>query len=68
MKFQKQYLVKINYKSGLSEKTWYSKFNFDGKEYICTVVDDENNRPLVLGAPEIESVWVLKNRTAFVWS
>lgn len=49
--------VKIRYKSGASEEFWTRSFDCDGNgNWTWNAIEDEN-RPLLLGVDNIESVW-----------
>ncbi len=59
LKFQKQYLVRVNYKSGIQEEFWCTEFNIKSRTYSW---DPVGKNPLQLGADNVESVWVLNQR------
>ena len=62
-----QFLVEVNYKSGISRQFWCSKFEIEtklngSKTFKWTADPTENRHPLLLNADEIESVWVLESK------
>lgn len=54
----KVYTVQINYKSGISVVCDFVKFDFDGRA-IQWEVSGGSKYPIMLGAHEIESAWIL---------
>ena len=61
-----KYLVKVNYKSGNSEKFWTYYFNIEIVSGASSRSSVEwksiSKRPIYLNIDEIESVWVLKTK------
>jgi hypothetical protein len=52
-----QFEVTINYKSGISQKFWVTEFERDVNGWHSWTPVDEANKPILLGAENIESVW-----------
>lgn len=51
-----QFLIKVNYKSGISHEFWVYKFSMDN--YQCTwEAVDQSNKPIIIGYDNIESVY-----------
>ena len=64
------YLVQINYKSGNNIKMWFHEFEYvasNGEvEETKWKVSNEFSRPLFMNISEIESVYQIKHKVAFV--
>jgi len=58
---ENEYLIQINYKSGLKERFWTTSFNMEyisgGIGRISCVFSNHTNKSLHFGIDEIESVW-----------
>lgn len=66
MKLTPEFLIRINYKSGIQEEFWASEFTYDGAgSYTWHPVGKFSNRPLKMNVDEIESVWQAKARYRF---
>ena len=61
-----EYLIRVNYDSGISEEFWVEKFEFKetpyGAEYNWKPANADGPKPIQLG--QVESVWQLKTRRA----
>lgn len=51
-----QYLIKINYKSGISHQFWVYEFSMNNQSCSWVAVD-QLNKPLIIGFDNIESVY-----------
>ena len=56
-----RYLIKVNYKSGHSEKFWAYEFRMIGTQSY-EWRDVGSKEPFHLGIENIESVWLLKTK------
>ena len=50
------FTIKVNYKSGISHTFDVTEFEFNGRSFTLKPVED-SNKPVILGADHIESVW-----------
>ena len=53
--------LQINYKSGISVKAWFLSFEYDGHDYEW-ISARPSFRPMIFGAQDIESVWLINVR------
>ena len=59
----KQFLVRINYRSGISEEFWVKNFTYTpGQRATWDRANYSSPYPHHLGIDDIESVWVVKTR------
>jgi len=65
MKFTKEYLVQVNYKSGIMMTFWVEKFTISNKEVSWTTVEKPKQYPLMFNLDDVESTWVIDTRTRF---
>lgn len=66
-KFQKQFKIRVVYKSGYTHDFWVSEFEYaNGNTYTWSTVDSAN-RPIDFGATEVAAVWQIDHRTRPMW-
>jgi hypothetical protein len=57
-----EYLIRINYKSGIQEEVWVTEFSIKGGSYSWNYKESENKKILQFGADSVESVYQLDAR------
>lgn len=65
-KFEKQFKIKVIYKSGQTHNFWVTEFLFDGVEYKWKTCTDAN-RPIDFGGAEVAAVWCIGYRLRPAW-
>lgn len=65
MKLTPEYLVRVNYKSGIQEEFWVTEFAVKGGSYSWTPASAVGPKPVQMNVDAIESVWQLKIRYRF---
>lgn len=65
MKLTPEFLIRVNYTSGIQEEFWVSHFSIKGGSYSWTTVALGGPKPIQMNVDAIESVWQLKSRFRF---
>lgn len=56
------FLVRVNYKSGIQEEFWCTKFNVQNNQYTWEAAFySDVTRPVVINPDNIESVWQIRS-------
>jgi len=57
-----QYLVRVNYESGIQEEFWCKSFTIKGGTWEWESVNPHEISPIYMNVDKVESVWQLDTR------